>query len=75
MIPFNLNFYILISTYNSFDSINNDVLKNILNIEEDYSICNNPILKEGIEILNKSLIDPSYFQNFVHFGKNIQNSY
>ena len=64
-----LNFYILISTYNSFDSINNDVLKNILNIEEDYSICNNPILKEGIEILNKSLIDPSYFQNFVPFWK------
>lgn len=63
-----LNFYNLIKSEKILmDLVDKQIIDNLLTIENHYSQIKNPILKEGLNIIEQSLKNPAYFKNFVTF--------
>lgn len=63
-----LEFYNLIKKEDLFNGFRDTlILEHLLTLEKSYLHNQNPIVKEGLDIMEKCFINPSYFENFVPF--------
>lgn len=63
-----LGLYNLIKGENIFnDLVDKQIINNLLAVENHYSQIKNPILQEGLNIVEQSLHNPTYFKNFISF--------